>query len=230
MDADTSNKSRILVVENRRSWRDRLKRYLEAEGYTVETAASYGEALGELHHCVFNLVVVDLKLGPGEENLDGMELLDDVSHRQIPAVVVTGRGTVGLAKRAYEDYDVIQFIEKATFERDRFVKTVREALSPPLRAAGLLIESGVIKSTPPEVEGMVRAEMERIDLGELASKTQQIRTHKRNLSELEEQRARYGVITPLHLVSRIEYEQDQIAQKEARLKKLLEKLLDRPIE
>ena len=125
----------ILVVEDERLWRNRLKKYLESEDYIVETAVSYGEALRRLRHSFFDLTVIDLALGPGEENLDGMELLDDASHRQIPAIVVTGRGTIELARRAYEDCGVIGFIEKASFERERFISIVREALTSSLRAA-----------------------------------------------------------------------------------------------
>lgn len=220
----------ILVVEDRRTWRDKLKKYLESEGYVVETASSYGEALGRLRHSRFDLLVLDLNLKPNEDDLDGMALLDDATHCQIPSIIVTGRGTVELARRAYEDYDVVLFLDKATFERERFVSVVREALNPPLRAASLLTDGGVIKSVPPELEYVVQAQMKKMLVEEVDSLTQQIYVHKRNLNNLEEQSACYSINVPVHLIQGIEYEKDKITQKETRLKDLLEELIDRPIE
>lgn len=118
----------ILIVEDERLWRNKLTRWLRSEGYIARTAASYGEALGRLRQSEFDLVIVDLGLRPGEESLDGMDLLDDAAQRQICAIVVTGRGTAQTAKCAYEDYDVFQFLEKASLDRERFVIVVREAV------------------------------------------------------------------------------------------------------
>lgn len=220
---------RILVVENRKTWRDRLKRYLESEGYAVETAASYGEALGRLQHSDFDLAVVDLKLGADEKNLDGVELLDDAAQREIPAIVVSGRATVGLARRVYADYDVVQFIDKQTFDRDRFVEIVEEALNPAIRAATLLTEGGIITSIPPELDSLAPVEMDSMVDKEIASIARQLQIHKRNLFNLEEQKALYGMNPPLYIINGIAYEQKGITEKETRLKDLLEKLIDRPI-
>jgi CheY-like chemotaxis protein len=120
---------KILVAEDNPRWRDRLKKYLETEGHTVETAISYGEALGKLLHGDFDLAIVDLGLGPGLENVDGMELLADVKDEQTPAIVVTGRGTVESARRAFEYFNVVQFLAKANFEPERFIEYVRDALT-----------------------------------------------------------------------------------------------------
>ena len=127
----------VLLVEDERVWREKLQKILEREGYKVETAAGYGEALGELRRRSFNLVVTDLRLGPEEypRGFDGMALLDDACERQIPTIVVTGYPYVELARRAYENYHVVAFLEKGLFEVGRFRATVRQALMPPVSTA-----------------------------------------------------------------------------------------------
>jgi len=121
---------RILVVEDMPDWQGRLRDILEDEGYVVEMAASFGEALGELRRKSFDLVVVDLRLSlEYEENRSGVPLLEYVHDRQIPSIVVTGYGTVELAKEAYEKYGVFDFLDKASFDPVRFREHVKEAIA-----------------------------------------------------------------------------------------------------
>jgi CheY-like chemotaxis protein len=127
------NGAKILLVEDERVWREKLHKILEHEGYKVETAVGYGEALGRLRQGSFNLVVTDLRLEPEESPRDfaGMTLLADARKRQIPTIVVTGYPKVELARKAFEDYDVVQFLSKRTFEAERFRESARQALMPP---------------------------------------------------------------------------------------------------
>jgi CheY-like chemotaxis protein len=86
---------RILVVEDMPDWRDQLQATLRRDGYDINTAPSYGEALAELRRNPYDLALVDLRLSPADEsNRDGMELLRDLDKVKIPAVVVTGYGAV----------------------------------------------------------------------------------------------------------------------------------------
>lgn len=126
--------AKILVVEDDRVWCEQLEEILERVGYKVETAVGYGEALGKLRRRSFNLVVADLRLGPEEplRDFEGMALLEDAKERGIPTIVVTGYPDVELARRAFEDCDVVQFLEKRTFEVKRFRDIVGQVLPPVL--------------------------------------------------------------------------------------------------
>lgn len=118
----------ILIVEDMRDWRDQLASTLQRDGYAVTTVASYGEALGELRRSEYQLVIVDLRLSPADENnRDGMILLEDLAALKIPAIVVTGYGTAELARRAFRDYGTLDFLEKKDLELGKLRKVVKEA-------------------------------------------------------------------------------------------------------
>ena len=127
--------AKILVVEDHLVWREQLEEILERAGYKVETAVGYGEAFGKLRRGSFNLVVTDLRLGPEKppRDFEGMTLLEDAKERGIPTIVVTGYPDVELARRAFEDCDVVQFLEKHTFEVKRFRDIVAQVLPPTLK-------------------------------------------------------------------------------------------------
>jgi CheY-like chemotaxis protein len=127
--------AKILLVEDHRLWREQLEEILERAGYKVETAVGYGEAFGKLRRGSFNLVITDLRLGPEKppRDFEGMTLLQDAQERGIPTIVVTGYPNVELARRAFEDCDVVQFLEKHTFEVKRFRDIVGQVLPPALK-------------------------------------------------------------------------------------------------
>jgi CheY-like chemotaxis protein len=219
--------ARILLVEDERVWRRKLRKILEREGYKVETAASYGEALGRLCKESFRLVVTDLRLGPKEHQKDygGIALLDDAAERQIPTIVVTGYGTVQLARRAYEDYDVLQFLSKGTFEARRFIEIVRQALMPAVpRAAAFLFDQGIIEAIPDDFLEVVSAAVPEIEEERVLALLEQIQWHTRNLNILEGQKVKYGIDVPLHIENGIEYEKAEIRRKEGQIRKLLEEI------
>lgn len=118
----------ILIVEDMPDWRDQLANTLKRDGYAVTTVASYGEALGELRRNEYQLVIVDLRLSPSDENnRDGMILLEDLAELKIPAIVVTGYGTAELARRAFRDYGTLDFLEKKDLKLKKLRQVVRES-------------------------------------------------------------------------------------------------------
>jgi len=118
----------ILIVEDMSDWRDQLNCTLRRDGYTVTTVANYGEALGELRRNEYQLVIVDLRLSPSDENnRDGMTLLQDLAVLKIPAIVVTGYGSAELARRAFRDYGTLDFLEKKDLKLEKLRQVVRGA-------------------------------------------------------------------------------------------------------
>ncbi len=98
--------ARILVVDDEKVIRDILADFLTEEGYVVHTVEDGAQALEELHHRSYNLVLSDLKM----PNLSGLELIQKISEESIPVltVIMTGFGTVETAieamKRGAYDY------------------------------------------------------------------------------------------------------------------------------
>lgn len=93
--------SRILVVDDKRSFRFLIKGYLDDAGYEAICAASGGEALSELEHTPFDLILSDLVM----PEMDGVLLLHRVraSHPRLPFVLVTAHGSVDSAVAAMKE-------------------------------------------------------------------------------------------------------------------------------
>lgn len=120
----------ILIVEDMRDWRDQLESILHRDRYSVTTVTSYGEALGELRRSEYQLVIVDLSLNEADENnRDGMILLEDLASLGIPAIVLTGYGTAELARKAYRDYGIVDFLEKKDLDLKKLRKIVKEVFN-----------------------------------------------------------------------------------------------------
>lgn len=121
---------RILVVEDMADWQAQLKAVLRRDGYGVTVAPTYGEALGELRRGEYQLAIVDLRLSQTDEkNLDGMRLLADLKGLQIPSIVVTGYGTADLARKAFGEYRVFNFIGKDALDLKKLRQEIKEAFA-----------------------------------------------------------------------------------------------------
>jgi DNA-binding NarL/FixJ family response regulator len=136
----TVSQSQALIVEDDAGWRSILSELLADAGYDVRSCASYGEALGLLRREQYVLAVVDLSLdgsvttssdlwnrGANEEELGGYRLLASVRAGGTPAIVVSGIATPERVERAYDEHAVFAFVEKQSFDRHAFLRTVEEA-------------------------------------------------------------------------------------------------------
>jgi DNA-binding NtrC family response regulator len=108
-------RERILVVEDEETLRKNLVRYLEREGYRVESFGSAEEALAGLGPDPFDLAILDLRL-PGK---DGLSLASDLSAAQpdLVTVLMTAYGTVEAAVDALR-VGVHDFILKPLLLKD----------------------------------------------------------------------------------------------------------------
>jgi len=126
-------RKKMLVVEDRENWREILRGILEGEGYDVDVAENYPEALDKLERERFDLVTVDITL-PDESDPTGMGkiLLDRISSSGLEArtIVVTGweRVDVTAVRDFLKDYNAHDFFWKADFSPPRFRESVRTAL------------------------------------------------------------------------------------------------------
>jgi response regulator RpfG family c-di-GMP phosphodiesterase len=107
MNPISSDQPRVLVVDDEKFIRDILADFLTMEGYAVRTAEDGAQALSELSHSSFDLVISDLKM----PKMGGLDLLQHVGHLQPEAltVIMTGFGTVETAIDAMKQgaYDYI---------------------------------------------------------------------------------------------------------------------------
>ena len=86
----TDAPTRVLVVEDDRTVAEVVTRYLEREGYAVESVGDGHEALARADAKLPDLVVLDIML-PG---LDGLEVCRRLRSRApIPVVMLTARGS-----------------------------------------------------------------------------------------------------------------------------------------
>jgi two-component system, OmpR family, response regulator ResD len=126
----TDTPTRVLVVEDDRTVAEVVTRYLEREGFAVESVGDGHEALSRADAHLPDLVVLDIML-PG---LDGLEVCRRLRSRApIPVVMLTARGSeedrvLGLDLGA-DDYVSKPFSPRELTARVKAV--LRRAGSPP---------------------------------------------------------------------------------------------------
>jgi RNA polymerase sigma factor (sigma-70 family) len=132
-----TSQRKALIVEDDAGWRSILEELLSDAGFQVRVCASFGEGLGYLRRERITLAVVDLLLNgsstnmleqriPGED-LDGYQLLASTRASGVPTIVVSGVGSPEEIKRAYAEESIFAYMEKQSFDRASFLKTVEEA-------------------------------------------------------------------------------------------------------
>src|SRR5579859_5481518 len=110
MQASETTHAKVLVVDDDRSIRHVLTRYLTLEHYDVVPAGNADEALVALHDDQPDLVLLDVMLGDD----DGLDLLEQMRlTSQVPVILLTGKSeesdrVMGL-KLGADDYVVKPF-------------------------------------------------------------------------------------------------------------------------
>ena len=91
-------KDRILVIDDEEGIRFTLERFLVREGYEVETAAEYDEAIQRIGQADFDLIFADILLG----GMTGIDILRDIRGRNIlcPVIMITGYPNLETATEA----------------------------------------------------------------------------------------------------------------------------------
>lgn len=125
---------RVLIVEDEPTWQRRLARILQEINCTVTIASSYDEAETYLANVAFDLATIDLNLDKSTQYADGLELILQIrktlgSH--FPLIIITGTGDMEEQRRAFRDYNVFDFIQKAKLDFEEFQTAVVEAITSP---------------------------------------------------------------------------------------------------
>jgi RNA polymerase sigma factor (sigma-70 family) len=121
----------VLVVDDDAGWRDVLSELLKDAGYAARTSSSYVEAIGLLKRDTFQAAVVDLSLASSlaEDNRDGYRLLAGMQKAGVPAVVVSGYAEPARIEQAYQERLIVACLEKQSFDRKAFIRSIQEARS-----------------------------------------------------------------------------------------------------
>lgn len=125
---DADRRRRVLVIDDEPTVRDVVSRYLERDGYRVESAAD-GQSARKLLEEAADLIILDLML-PG---MDGLTFLRDIrTTSDVPVIVLTARTdemdrVVGLELGA-DDYVVKPFSPRELAAR---VRSVLRRARPP---------------------------------------------------------------------------------------------------
>jgi DNA-binding response OmpR family regulator len=137
----------VLVVDDDPTVSDVVRRYLERDGFVVESAADGAATLAAAAARPPDLVVLDLGL-PG---VDGLEVCRQLrSHGPVPIVMLTARGSetdriLGLELGA-DDYVTKPFSPRELVLRVQSV--LRRAASPAVQVpSGVLTDGGLVVNT-----------------------------------------------------------------------------------
>jgi len=132
-------KPQLLLVDDDRHVLDSMAEWLRGQGYELETASGYTDALERLRQRAFGLVLADVRLRDG----DGFDLLEQC-RRNWPAaqvILMTGYGSADGAIEAIRagafdyitkpiiDNELLMTIERATSQRSVRKKTTIYGLS-----------------------------------------------------------------------------------------------------
>src|SRR5215475_8788512 len=96
--ADLPKERTLLIVEDDKSFLQRLARAMETRGFAVATAESVAEGLMRLESALPAFAVVDMRLADG----NGLEVLSALKQRrpEARAIVLTGYGNIATAVNA----------------------------------------------------------------------------------------------------------------------------------
>ncbi len=88
----------LLIVEDDRSFLQRLAKALEQRGFTVATAESVAEGLAQVEKAAPAFAVVDMRLGDG----NGLDVISVLKRRrpEARAIILTGYGNIATAVTA----------------------------------------------------------------------------------------------------------------------------------
>ena len=128
---------RILVVDDDLSMRQMLSILLERSGYTVETAASAEEALGQIEDNWPDLVMTDLNMPGG----DGAVLARRVRSRSgVPVLLTTAMDEASIAASGLDVLGGVQVLRKP-YAPARLREAIESALAAPVQPLMASLES-----------------------------------------------------------------------------------------
>jgi DNA-binding NtrC family response regulator len=119
------SKATLLLVDDDRHILNSMSDWLREQGYQVDTAGGFGEALKHLDRRTYDLLLADVRLGDG----DGFDLLAYCREHapETSVILMTGYGTVEMAVEAIR-LGAFDFLTKPLID-DELVMSIERALN-----------------------------------------------------------------------------------------------------
>lgn len=97
---DEKKRFSILLVDDKKDFRDTMEIWLKSEGYTVEVASSGEEAIEIIKKDGKKVVLLDIKM----PKMDGIETLRTIRgfNKDIPVIMITAHGDEKALKKCRE--------------------------------------------------------------------------------------------------------------------------------
>jgi DNA-binding NtrC family response regulator len=119
----------ILIVDDEAIVGERLKAFLEKDGYLVESFVDPVQALQRLEDKEFDIVISDIRM----QEIDGIQVMEKAlqKSRRIKVIMITGYATLELARESLTK-GAFDFIAKPFKLKEirRTIKRAVEALEP----------------------------------------------------------------------------------------------------
>lgn len=207
---------KILIIDDEPDWCESIGICAELLGYMWESASSFEKAKTALKEAEeegtpFSVATIDMAFEVGKRGTEtplGKGILQYIKskHPYVACIMVSGSPEVAhqiLDLR--DDYELDSFISKDRFDLDTFGKEIAKAIK---RVRPLGNEEAVKETTLKDIARIVESLQRQLD------------THRSNLNKLEEKKAVYAKgEEPLHLLSQIDYEKEEIARLEAEFRR-----------
>ncbi len=118
-----------IIVEDARNWARQHELTLARLGFASFIAKNYADAVSLLRHQRFDLAVVDLSLGHQDEfhDLNGIFLLEHLTAKNTPIIVVTAFTGRELVDGIFDTFDVFAIMDKFEFSKNKFKENVVQA-------------------------------------------------------------------------------------------------------
>lgn len=120
----------VLVVDDGAEYREIHRRRLEDVVGTLIITESRVDALKLIERRFFHVAVLDIRLiDQQEENVEGMELAQALFERgeATGIVIVSGYGTTDRVRDAFRKFRVVDFLEKARYTPEQFLRGIEDA-------------------------------------------------------------------------------------------------------
>jgi CheY-like chemotaxis protein len=144
-----------LIVEDALNWAKQHQLALDDLDFKTAVANDYAEALGLLRRERFDVAIIDLCLTTQSEpeNLNGVFLLQYLSEKSVPVIVVTGHGPRKLVDKIYQNFEVFAILDKLSFNPEKFKEYVLQATR--LKPAATEVQERKKTGSPKKIEALV---------------------------------------------------------------------------
>jgi FixJ family two-component response regulator len=171
----------VLVVDDDGAACDSLACLIEASGFRAQTASSAEEVLAAGVPKDACCLIVDVRLGRGQDGISLVESLRSAGDRR-PVIIVTGHGDIPLAVRAMRA-GASDFVEKP-FSAERILRAVQDARSDGAELArGAALIGRLTVRERDVLDGLVDGKGNKVIAGDLGISVRTVEAYRASIME-----------------------------------------------